>query len=78
MPSQAKVLGNARDMQTEGGYSGWLGYLIKARALWHTSLDVVKASCPKGAFAKWPFLVTDEAMLMTTARIFRSRIFRKR
>jgi len=58
MPSQAKVLGNARDMQTEGGYSGRLGYLIKARALWHTSLDVVKASRPKSAFAKWLFLVT--------------------
>ena len=33
MPSEAKALGNARDMQTEGGYSGWLRYSIKARAL---------------------------------------------
>ena len=38
MSSEAKALGNAGDMQTEGGYSGRLRYLIKARALWHTSV----------------------------------------
>ena len=40
--------------------------------------DVVKASCPKGAFAKRPLLVTEGAVLMTTARILRSRVFLKR
>ena len=33
MPSEAKAPGNAGDMQTEGGYSGRLRCLIKARAL---------------------------------------------
>ena len=78
MPSEAKALGNARDTLTEGGYSGWLGYSIKARALWHTFSDVVKASCPNSAFAKRPILVTEWAVLMTTARMLRSRVVRKR
>ncbi len=33
MPREAKAWGNAQDMLTRGGYSGGLGYSIKARAL---------------------------------------------
>ena len=47
------------------------------RFMTHVS-DVVKASCPKGALAKRPSLVTDWAVLMTTARMLRSRVIRKR
>ena len=32
MPSEAKALGNDRDMLTEGGYLGWLGYDNEAEA----------------------------------------------
>ena len=41
-------------------------------------LDVVKASCPKGALAKRPLLVTVGAVLMTTAWMLRSRVFGNR
>ena len=40
--------------------------------------DGVKASCPKRTLAEWPLLVTVGVVLMTTATILRSRMFRKR
>ncbi len=48
--------------------------LDKGQSFRHTSSDVVKASCPNSAFAKLPLLVTAWAVLMTTARILRSRV----
>ena len=32
MPSEANASGNAEDMLTEGGYSGWSGYITEAEA----------------------------------------------
>ena len=48
--------------------------LDKGQSFRHTSLDVVKASCPKSALVKRSLLVTDGAVLMTTARMLRSRV----
>ncbi len=63
---RSRVLGNSHARIWSRGGSG------------DAPVDCNKASGPKGAFAKRPSLVTDWAVLMTTVRILRSRVFQKR